>query len=752
MISANSHLICVVGGKGGVGKSIFSTNFSLTLLKEMRVPVLLIDGDTKSCGDLNILLGVKPNKTFAEAAQHQGMISAQNVNQIITPHPSGLAYVGAVKSPEETLNLNSELAVKFIQSMSQIYKYIIIDCGHDINPFCKALLQEATAITVVTTPEVLAVNQTKKLVNELLSLTFPLEMMQVVVNKTSPSGLTPQVISQTLKAPLLGQIPIDDVTSTNSIQKSSPFVLSSPQIPVSVAYVDISRKLTGGVLQKLKSLNRPSPASAQAAASGNTVVSSSSASVESKNLFKLKIHSELKTHDDLKRDLENMNLDESKEKAVRQKATQIITQIVDRESPGMQREDRSRVIKEVLDEALGLGPLEDLLADSSISEIMVNGYNKIFTEKGGRVSLSPYTFTSNDQLRNVIVRIVAPLGRQINISSPMVDGRLRDGSRVNAVIEPLAIDGPALTIRKFKKGGIDPEKYVEWGSMSAKMLAFLKVCVENRLNIIISGGTGSGKTSLLNMLSSHIPAHERVVTVEDAAELQLQQEHVVRLETRPSTNEGTGSVTIRDLVKNALRMRPDRIIVGETRDGAALDMLQAMNTGHDGSMTTTHSNNPRECVARLETLCLMSGMELPMKAIREQVASSVNIIVQISRLSDGSRKIKYITEVQGMQGDVVTLADIFKFKEEIDPVTKKVIGEFQPTGTIPRFIERFEQMGIKIPREIFSMDASSKPKLAGAGTAAPTPSAPAGSGGTTNNVNNIFGAGQIVKKAVGGKP
>ena len=342
------------------------------------------------------------------------------------------------------------------------------------------------------------------------------------------------------------------------------------------------------------------------------------------------------------------------------------------------------------------------MADPAVTEIMVNGFKKIFVEKSGKVSLSPVTFTSNDHLRRIIERIVTPLGRQINDSTPYVDARLKDGSRVNAVIEPLAIDGPALTIRKFKKGGITGEKYIEYGSITKNMIDFLRICVENGMNVVISGGTGSGKTSLLNMLSSYIPSNERVITVEDAAELQLQQEHVVRLETRPASMEGSNAIHIRDLIKNALRMRPDRIIVGECRDGAALDMLQAMNTGHDGSMTTTHANSPRECIARLETLCMMSGMELPVRAIREQIAGAVNLIVQISRLSDGSRKILSITEVAGMQGEVVTLAEIFRFKETGYDKNRRIQGVFQATGTIPSFIQKLSDKGVVIPREIFA--------------------------------------------------
>jgi septum site-determining protein MinD len=407
---------------------------------------------------------------------------------------------------------------------------------------------------------------------------------------------------------------------------------------------------------------------------------------------------------DLKKGITDTQGDPEKERVLRQKTLQSITQIVDKEAPGSARDERSKIIKEVLEEALGLGPLEDLLADISVTEIMVNGHKRIFVEKSGKVQLSPVTFTSNMHLRNVIERIVTPLGRRIDEKTPYVDARLKDGSRVNAIIEPLSIDGPAVTIRKFKKGGITAERYIEFGSVTRPMIDFLKICVENGLNLVISGGTGSGKTSLLNMLSGFIPSNERIVTVEDAAELQLNQEHVVRLETRPANMEGTGTVSIRDLIKNSLRMRPDRIVVGECRDGAALDMLQAMNTGHDGSMTTTHANSARECIARLETLCMMAGMDLPIRAIREQVASAVNLIVQVSRLSDGSRKILSITEVVGMQGETVTLQEVFRFKETGYDKNRKIVGSFQALGLIPSFIEKLEAKGVVIPRDMFSND------------------------------------------------
>lgn len=708
-LNPNCNLIAVVGGKGGVGKSIFAANFSIALMTELRTQVLLVDGDSRSIGDQNIILGLKPNKTLKELATMTSSVNAQNMNSLLTMHSSGLAYLGAVRGPEESLTINPDLALKQLEFFSRQFKFIVVDLGSDLGPLQMAVLQEATAIMIVTTPEILVVTQTLKLINELLSNTFPRDMFQLIINKASATGLSPQAIAGQLQLPPLGILPQDEITTMASIQKFQPFVIGQPKAQITSAYYDTVRRISGGVLQKLKSLNRPKPLPPTGSEAGNASSAASpggsSAAMDSRTQLKLRVHSELIRTVDLKKLLLDTKGDENKEKEVREKTRREITLIADREAPDLPRDERARIIKEVLEEALGLGPLEDLLADPNVTEIMVNGHRRIFLEKAGKVQLSPVTFTSNDHLRRIIERIVTPLGRQINESSPYVDARLKDGSRVNAVIEPLAIDGPALTIRKFKKGGISADKYVEYGSITKPMIDFLRICVENGLNVVISGGTGSGKTSLLNMLSSFIPSNERVITVEDAAELQLQQDHVVRLETRPASMEGTHAVTIRDLIKNALRMRPDRIIVGECRDGAALDMLQAMNTGHDGSMTTTHANSPRECLARLETLSLMSGMDLPIRAIREQIAGAVNLIVQISRLSDGSRKVVSITEVSGLQGDIVTLAEIFRFKETGYDKNRRIQGTFQSTGVVPSFIQKLSDKGVVIPREIFSNEA-----------------------------------------------
>jgi pilus assembly protein CpaF len=386
-----------------------------------------------------------------------------------------------------------------------------------------------------------------------------------------------------------------------------------------------------------------------------------------------------------------------------------LLQIVTEEKVPLSSEERTRLIKEIDADVLGFGPLERLLEDPDVTEIMVNGYDKIFVERAGQLSLSDSSFRSEDQLRRVIERIVSKVGRRIDESSPLVDARLADGSRVNAIIPPLAVGGSALTIRKFAREPLKVADLITLGTLNQDMADLLEACVNARLNIIVSGGTGTGKTTLLNVLSGYIPADERIVTIEDAVELQLQQDHVVRLESRPANIEGKGEITIRDLVRNALRMRPDRIVIGECRGGESLDMLQAMNTGHEGSLSTVHSNSPRDAVARLETLVLMAGMDLPLRAIREQIASAVDVIVQITRLKDGTRRITQITEVQGMEGDIVTLQDafVFDYAAGVDPAGH-FLGHATATGVRPRFADRFQDMGILLSPTIFQAQLTTR--------------------------------------------
>ena len=363
--------------------------------------------------------------------------------------------------------------------------------------------------------------------------------------------------------------------------------------------------------------------------------------------------------------------------------------------------ERVRIVSDLKDEMLGLGPIEILLKDPSVTEVMVNGPKKIFVERNGRLQLTDVQFHDDSHVMNIIERILSPIGRHIDEAVPLVDARLEDGSRVNIIIPPLSLVGPCITIRKFANRALSVEDLISFGTLDRKMADFIKVCIQARINILVSGGTGSGKTTTLNVLSSFIPENERIVTIEDAAELRLQQEHVVTLESRPANIEGSGEITIRDLVKNALRMRPDRISVGEVRCGEALDMLQAMNTGHDGSLTTAHANSPRDALSRLETMVLMAGFEMPIKAIREQISSAIELVLQQSRLKDGSRKITHITEIQHMEGEIITTQELFRFEQTGMDENGKLIGHFVATGMQPGFMEKFQINGVSLPDNFF---------------------------------------------------
>lgn len=434
--------------------------------------------------------------------------------------------------------------------------------------------------------------------------------------------------------------------------------------------------------------------------------------MQSRSTASAGVISQRDTYTDLKARVQNRllaeldpTMDITRVGEVRNTIQDLFEQVLAEENIVLTRQERHRLFEQIAAEILGFGPLQPLLEDETITEIMVNGAKNIYIERAGKIHRMPISFESDDHVMRIIDRIVAPLGRRIDESSPYVDARLPDGSRVNAIIPPISLVGPVLTIRKFAKNPITLEQLVEFGTLTDEIIEFLKACVVAKLNIVISGGTGSGKTTLLNVLSQFIPGDERIVTIENAAELQLRQEHVVTLESRPPNIEGKGEVTIRQLVINSLRMRPDRIIVGEIRDEAALDMLQAMNTGHEGSMTTAHSNSPRDSLARIETMVMMAGMELPVRAIREQVASAIDLVVHQERMRDGDRKVVQITEVSGMEGDVITMTDIFIF-EQTGFEEGRVIGRFRPTGLRPKFIEKIETAGIHLPASTFGIGTS----------------------------------------------
>ena len=420
------------------------------------------------------------------------------------------------------------------------------------------------------------------------------------------------------------------------------------------------------------------------------------------NAIKQKIHEQL---------LRELDLDKIQQKRGPElrKAVEgaLAVMLLDQDTP-ISRGERQRLVREIADEALGLGPLEPLLDDETVSEIMVNGPRQVYVERKGLLSLSDVSFRDETHIMRIIEKIVSPLGRRVDEASPMVDARLPDGSRVNAIIPPLAIDSPILTIRKFSRDPLTADDLIRFGSLNEEVVTFLKACIETRINMVVAGGTGSGKTTMLNVLSSFIPSRERIVTIEDPVEMQLRQPHVVRLETRPANIEGKGEVGQRQLVRNALRMRPDRIIVGEVRSGEAFDMLQAMNTGHDGSLTTIHANTPRDALARIENMVLMANLDLPVRAIREQVASAIHLILQLSRLRDGSRRVTHVTEVIGMEGDVITMQDIFLFRQLGTDPNGKIIGSVQPTGLRPYCVDKIEREGITLPADLFAVRSNDR--------------------------------------------
>lgn len=401
---------------------------------------------------------------------------------------------------------------------------------------------------------------------------------------------------------------------------------------------------------------------------------------------------------------EDMKQDDLTGEMLKKKTREIIFRLLERDAVNLPFSERQMIAAELMDDVLGLGPIENLLKDNEVTEVMVNGPKQVYVERGGKLYLTEVKFRDDEHVMHIIDKIVSPIGRRIDEGQPMVDARLPDGSRVNAIIPPLALKGPSITIRKFSNNPYKIHDLIRFGTLTPKMAKLLEAAVKARLNIIISGGTGSGKTTLLNVLTGYIPENERIVTVEDAAELKLSQDHVVSLESRAENIEGKGAVTIRDLVRNCLRMRPDRIVVGEVRGGEALDMLQAMNTGHDGSLTTGHANSPRDMLARLETMVLMAGMELPVKAIRQQVSSAIDLVVQQSRLRDGSRVITHITELLGMEGDIIQLQDIFVFEQKGVDKDGKVVGSHHATGITPKVLARIEAEGVHLDKEIFHPD------------------------------------------------
>jgi len=697
------HIISLIGGKGGVGKSQVAANLAFAYAAELRTKVLLLDFDQKACGDQNIITGLKSKKHLKELSEFNGAIDPRSIQLFTTDHKAGVSYIGMPTEPIAASQINDEGLGKVLKAITNIYPIIIIDAGSELNPLALKALEFSTLIFLVASPDLLAVNQCKRMYTDLTTMLFPKDMIQVLVNQAvNGHPVSPDVIGKQIGKPVFHAIPRDDANCIQALSRSTPVVVAAKSSPFGNGVVDCVRKLIQkNVLKTLEKIAKPKEVSASAAPTGEAAGAAEEKKKDLWTELKSRIHKSLIEEMDLKKQDDN---DPKAKIILREQTKKMVVELLGKEDTKNilpTREDMNRIVKEILDEALGLGPLEDMLSDKTISEIMVVGPKKIYYEQGGKVKKSEITFTNDRQVMNVIERIVAPIGRRIDEKTPYVDARLSDGSRVHAIIPPCALDGCVITIRKFPDKRLTYKDLVKYGSITEEMADFLRISVEAHRNIVVSGGTGSGKTTLINLLGGFIQSNERIITCEDSAELNFPQDHVVRLETRPPSLEGDGEIDIRCLVKQTLRMRPDRIVVGECRGGETLDMLQAMNTGHDGSMTTVHSNTPRDAISRLETLVQYAGAGLPQKAIKEMIASAVHMIIQQSRLDDGSRKILYITEIGGMQGDVVTLQDIFVFKQEGIGKDGKIQGKFMATGFIPKFIETLERKGYKVPRGLF---------------------------------------------------
>ncbi len=693
-------IISIIGGKGGVGKSQVAANLAFAYAGEQRTKVLLMDFDQKACGDQNLITGVRSKKSIKDLSEFSGAMDPRSINLFVGVHKAGVHYIGMPTDSASADAIDVEGLGKSLKAIKNLYQVTIIDAGNELNELALKALEFSTLIFMVVTPDLLAVNQTKRLYSDLVSMLFPKDMMQVVLNgfvKGHP--VSAEVVGKQLGKPVFSVIPKDEQSCTMALSRSTPVVVANKNAAFAKGVIDTIRKLVQkNVLNSLEKLQKPENTKKEAPKVSKIGGKSRSPWGE----LKSRIHKALVEEMDMKKQ------DDNDPKAViilREKTKKLVVELLGKEdTKGIlsTREDMNKIVKEILDEALGLGPLEDMLSDKTISEIMVIGPDKIYYEQSGKIKKSEVVFTNDRQVLNVIERIVAPIGRRIDEKTPYVDARLADGSRVHAIIPPCALDGGTITIRKFPENRLSYKDLVAFGSLTMEMADFLRISVEAHRNIVISGGTGSGKTTLINMLAGFIPANERIITCEDSAELDLPQDHVVRLETKPPSLEGDGAVDIRCLVKQTLRMRPDRIVVGECRGGETLDMLQAMNTGHDGSLTTVHSNTPRDCMSRLETLVQYAGMGISPKAIREMIASAVHMVVQQTRLEDGARKVINITEIGGMQGEVITLQDIFVYKQEGMNKQGKIVGKFQSSGFIPKFIETLEKKGYKIPRGIFT--------------------------------------------------
>lgn len=715
----DSRTITIFSNKGGVGKTFIAVNLATALALAGR-RVLLVDLDFQASQDMARMLNLVPRHALVNLlSEIEKVDDPEVIKKFIISHSCGLDFLPAVTSAKQIGHITPDNIRPFFKKASSVYEFIIVDAGNAFSETLLTVLDNSNLILLAVTPDVLAVYQIKWCIELLQSLHFPLKMVKIILNRSeSRGGVAWQEVRSALTCDIFARIPSDGHVVGMALNRGVPCVIDNPRSKVAEAFnrmvLDIIKNedvfVRATDLARTRTTEEGGQASQFWEKFGITPQSFPGAenlvNVEDEIVsLKKKIHEKLveRLHvEDLSPETLN---DPQKMRELKESAQKIVGNLLIEEKGGMisSHEERARIVMEVVNEALGLGALEEFLTDPEVSDIMVNNRNELYVEKNGKLLFTNKKFVSDQQMRSIIDRIIAPLGRRVDESVPMVDARLPDGSRFNAIIPPLSLNGPMMTIRKFGVERLSAEDLLNrFSSMSKAMYDFLNASVIGRKNIIVSGGTGAGKTTLLNVISQFIPDTERIITIEDAAELRLKKSHWARLESRPPNVEGRGQVTIRDLFINTLRMRPDRIIIGECRGPEVLDMLQAMNTGHDGSMTTLHANSTRDVLVRMSSMILLSGIELPMRAINEMISSAIDLVVHVARFSDGTRKITGITEVVGLTSDFqLDLRDVFVFDQKGKSEDGKVAGTFKPSGYVPKCYEEFINMGLNLDKNMF---------------------------------------------------
>ena len=694
----DSRVFAFVGAKGGCGTTMICTDVSKVISKQK--PVLLIDGDLTGRRNLAVIFDAVRQ---LDLSRETSPVGVHRLNGIT------LAEIAPTYDAAFTMRL--EQVETFMQADAQ-ETVVIADTPSPFAAAVRPIIMRATRVFIVVEPTLLGLSSAHTLLDDLTRFGVPRERVAAIrSSRNGHATVTAQDIEHALSIKVLAELPpMSDRSFAKALEK---LVRAIDSLQTEATLLNLLPSTNGSVVDRRSVPRTPESAASTNGAATATHTDGAVRRPQSESdlvhdKFKVRIHSALSKRLNMS-DASLAHTDGAKLAELRQSIEEIAGQVLSESTDSdFSAEEIASIKEEILSETLGLGPLEDLMRDPAVTEIMVNGPNVIFVERGGRLDETDKRFASAQQLRLIIERIIAPLGRRLDESSPMVDARLPDGSRVHAIVEPLAIDGAALTIRRFGTRRLTAQDLIDKGSAVPQVLEFLQACIKARLNILISGGTGSGKTTFLNILSAYIPPRERIVTIEDAAELCLNQPNIVRLESRPANVEGRGQIPIRELVRNALRMRPDRIIVGEVRGAEALDMLQARNTGHDGSLTTVHANSPRDAIARVETMVMMAGFDLPIRAIREQIASAINIVIQTVRMRDGSRRIVSVSEIVGMEGEVVTMQELLRFAQHGVDDDEKVKGEFQFTGVQPQCLSRFTEYGVTYDvRELAHLAAAS---------------------------------------------